>query len=462
MIMVMIARSHCCFFINIQQRKVEEIGSGADAIKRETNLSAKINLIDLAGSERAGKTGATGDRLKEGAAINQSLSALGQVINMLAEGKKGHIPYRNSKLTRVLQPALGGNARTVMIAAISPADYNYEETLSTLQYASRASQIKNETKRNEDVNDKVIRELREEVEMLREQMKLLQSKSGNGSSNFNKEEIMETISVLENTKKSQWDKVASLSKAYEEEREKNLSNENHIMASMQTVKEQSVVLIKQMQEVQEARSHLTLSFKTGKQEYLQSKSNLESGMKEYQKMASEKPTDDVKVKLKAKQLELQRSKADFLVKREKLNSLKTKLEDNQMEEKSLRAEIGAQQSLLQGDAKLRQAIQKEERQKLEVKIEEKKQSLMSKVLQLEEEVDRLELERIQDKVDKELLMEELKLMKKQEEDFVMKFKSYREQSEALVMDTMEKLQLEKQHLFGAYKQAASDVLQLLK
>ncbi|RYG56459.1 hypothetical protein EON66_02860, partial [archaeon] len=89
------------------------------------------------GSERASKTGATGDVLKQGAAINKSLSALGNVINALAEGKTGHIPYRDSKLTRLLQHSLGGNSLTVMIATISPADDNLEETLSTLQYANR-------------------------------------------------------------------------------------------------------------------------------------------------------------------------------------------------------------------------------------------------------------------------------------------------------------------------------------
>ena len=102
---------------------------------------SNINLVDLAGSERAESTGATGDRLKEGCAINQSLSALGNVISALAEksgGKKGvFIPYRSSKLTRLLQDALGGNSKTIMIAALSPADVNYDETLSTLKYADR-------------------------------------------------------------------------------------------------------------------------------------------------------------------------------------------------------------------------------------------------------------------------------------------------------------------------------------
>jgi hypothetical protein len=99
--------------------------------------------VDLAGSERQSKTKAEGQRLKEAVKINLSLSALGNVISALVDSKSGHIPYRDSKLTRLLQDSLGGNTKTVMIAALSPSDNNYEETLSTLRYASRAKSIKN-------------------------------------------------------------------------------------------------------------------------------------------------------------------------------------------------------------------------------------------------------------------------------------------------------------------------------
>jgi kinesin family protein 3/17 len=100
-----------------------------------------LNLVDLAGSERQRKTNAVGDRLREAIEINLSLSALGNVISALVDGKIKHIPYRDSKLTRILQDSLGGNTKTVMIAAVSPAAYNYEESLSTLRYASRAKFI---------------------------------------------------------------------------------------------------------------------------------------------------------------------------------------------------------------------------------------------------------------------------------------------------------------------------------
>ena len=116
------SRSHSCFTIKINQRKKEDMGNGQE---RTTKLASKLNLVDLAGSERADKTGASGTHLKEGAAINKSLSALGNVINALSKGGgSGHIPYRDSKLTRLLQESLGGNSKTVMIATISPGKYN--------------------------------------------------------------------------------------------------------------------------------------------------------------------------------------------------------------------------------------------------------------------------------------------------------------------------------------------------
>ena len=117
-------------------------------------MVAKFHFVDLAGSERAKRTGATGNTLKEGISINKGLLALGNVISALTEeGKKNnHVPYRDSKLTRILQDSLGGNSRTSMIACVSPAEINCEETLNTLKYASRARNIKNKPIVNRDPN----------------------------------------------------------------------------------------------------------------------------------------------------------------------------------------------------------------------------------------------------------------------------------------------------------------------
>lgn len=137
------SRSHSIFSITVEASEVLE--NGENRIR-----AGKLHLVDLAGSERQSKTGAAGERLKEATKINLSLSALGNVISALVDGKSSHIPYRDSKLTRLLQDSLGGNAKTLMVATMSPASYNYDETISTLRYANRAKNIKNKPKVNED------------------------------------------------------------------------------------------------------------------------------------------------------------------------------------------------------------------------------------------------------------------------------------------------------------------------
>uniref|UniRef100_A0A3B5MKU3 Uncharacterized protein n=1 Tax=Xiphophorus couchianus TaxID=32473 RepID=A0A3B5MKU3_9TELE len=144
-------------------------------IYRHGEKVSRLSLVDLAGSERAAKTGAAGERLKEGSNINKSLTTLGLVISALAEqgtakNKTKFVPYRDSVLTWLLKDCLGGNSRTAMVATVSPAADNYEETLSTLRYADRAKNIVNHAVVNEDPNARIIRELREEVEKLRVQL----------------------------------------------------------------------------------------------------------------------------------------------------------------------------------------------------------------------------------------------------------------------------------------------------
>ncbi len=158
------SRAHTVSCITFTQKFFGEDGTPLN--KRVSS----INLIDLAGSERAGSTGATGERLAEGANINKSLMILGKVISTLAQnatGKKLVVPYRESQLTFLLKPFLGGNAKTSMIAALSPANVNYDETLSTLRYAWQVKAIKNNAVINESPQDKLIRELKEEIERLR-------------------------------------------------------------------------------------------------------------------------------------------------------------------------------------------------------------------------------------------------------------------------------------------------------
>ena len=160
------SRSHSLFQITIERSEI-----GADG--KQHIRAGKLNMVDLAGSERIAKTGATGDRLKEATKINLSLSTLCHVISALIDPKATYVPYRDSKLTRLLQDSLGGNTKTLMISNVGPADYNYDETMNTLRYASRAKNIKNKPKINEDPKDALLREYQDEISKLREQLSLL-------------------------------------------------------------------------------------------------------------------------------------------------------------------------------------------------------------------------------------------------------------------------------------------------
>ena len=186
--------------------------------KLKSEKLSKINLVDLAGSERANSTGATGARLKEGCNINKSLLVLGNVINTLADkalGKKKDVlpPYRDSALTRILQNALGGNSKTVMICALSPASINYEETLSTLRYADRAKKIQNKAVVNESEHDKVVRLLREENNDLKKKIEELSKKLLGGTvQDEDKEAFKELKAQYDETQKL----CESMSKTFSE------------------------------------------------------------------------------------------------------------------------------------------------------------------------------------------------------------------------------------------------------
>ncbi|KAI3630768.1 hypothetical protein MIR68_012203 [Amoeboaphelidium protococcarum] len=172
------SRSHAIFSITLQQEFIPQSQSGDNVQQsddqsnllqdqqQKTRLSSKFHFVDLAGSERMKKTKATGDRAKEGIAINSGLLAMGKVIHALND-RSSHVPYRDSKLTRLLQDSLGGNSQTLMIACISPADSNFGETLNTLNYASRARNIKNRVMVNQDYQAMEVHQLRAEVARLK-------------------------------------------------------------------------------------------------------------------------------------------------------------------------------------------------------------------------------------------------------------------------------------------------------
>lgn len=186
------SRSHAIFTLYIQQQRQAkadnnpfhlELEEEASSENKKANgdietLTAKFHFVDLAGSERLKRTGATGDRAKEGISINCGLLALGNVISALGDTsrKASHVPYRDSKLTRLLQDSLGGNSRTLMIACVSPSDRDFMETLNTLKYANRARNIKNKVTANQDKTSRTIMILRQEIANL--QFELMEYKQG--------------------------------------------------------------------------------------------------------------------------------------------------------------------------------------------------------------------------------------------------------------------------------------------
>ncbi|KAJ8541120.1 hypothetical protein K7X08_001936 [Anisodus acutangulus] len=194
------SRSHAIFTITMEQMHKTGSNDGhSNECMTEEYLCAKLHLVDLAGSERAKRTGSDGLRFKEGIHINRGLLALGNVISALGDEKKRkegiHIPYRDSKLTRLLQDSLGGNSRTVMIACISPADINAEETLNTLKYANRARNIQNKPVVNRDPVSSEMLKMRQRLEYL--QAELCARGGGGGASSDEIQVLKDKISWLE-------------------------------------------------------------------------------------------------------------------------------------------------------------------------------------------------------------------------------------------------------------------------
>ncbi|XP_040162484.1 kinesin-like protein KIF21B isoform X5 [Anopheles arabiensis] len=175
------SRSHALFTILIRRQRVMTAEQCGNAEGDTETLTSKFHFVDLAGSERLKRTGATGERAREGISINCGLLALGNVISALGDKTKkvSHVPYRDSKLTRLLQDSLGGNSQTIMIACVSPSDRDFMETLNTLKYANRARNIKNKVQINQDQSSRTISLLRREIANL--QLEILEYKQGKRS-----------------------------------------------------------------------------------------------------------------------------------------------------------------------------------------------------------------------------------------------------------------------------------------
>lgn len=364
------SRSHSCFTITILQKTIVT----GDGTEQETLVKAKLNLVDLAGSERAAKTGAQGQTLKEGANINMSLMALGNVINALSDSKGGarkHIPYRDSKLTRLLQESLGGNAATVMVAAISPADDNYDETLSTLKYANRAKSIENKVLKNEDQQEKMISELRDQIERLKQQLS-----AGSGVDSAGMQETMQRLKDMEESQKNAWAEKEKLFLALEDERKRNLSSAMSSM--MNDVKEQKVLKMKAIKKLTLERDSLGKAQKTLVGERDAIKTEQESLQQEFRQL--QKAYDEANASDREEANKVSQDMASLLEaiekQRERFSAIKTQLKmykerlfeiDEELTQE--RAELVATSGLLEQNEQMRNKIQEEERVKAKAALD---------------------------------------------------------------------------------------------
>uniref|UniRef100_A0A8C1EQG3 Kinesin-like protein n=1 Tax=Cyprinus carpio carpio TaxID=630221 RepID=A0A8C1EQG3_CYPCA len=288
------SRSHAIFIITVECSQLGPDGQNHIRV-------GKLNLVDLAGSERQTKTGVQGERLKEATKINLSLSALGNVISALVDGRSSHVPYRDSKLTRLLQDSLGGNAKTIMVATLGPASYNYEETLTTLRYANRAKNIKNKPRVNEDPKDALLREFQEEIARLKAQLdkrgmltkRKRRSRRLRKTGEGGEEEVEEEEEDVEDDDEESMEKEAQeYMKEQQEklEREKEAIRDDHSLVAeeKQRLLEEKERMMRHLKKEQEATELLTAKFKAMESKLLVGGKNIIDHTNEQQKMLEHK------------------------------------------------------------------------------------------------------------------------------------------------------------------------------
>eukprot|EP00210_Caulerpa_lentillifera_P004169 g3975.t1 len=238
------SRSHSILSIVVECQQ----GANLEQTSKRIHIG-KLNLVDLAGSERQSKTESTGDRLKEGIKINLSLTALGNVISSLVDKRQTHVPYRDSKLTRLLQDSLGGNAKTVMIANIGPAEWNLEETMSTLRYAHRAKSIQNKPRINEDPKDAMLRQYQDEINRLKQLLKIKENEQKSENPLKDQDKIKEQEMVEEQNKS-----LAARAK-YESVLQKQEEDLKQYSEKLEEEKSQQELLMKRIQEMESKILH---------------------------------------------------------------------------------------------------------------------------------------------------------------------------------------------------------------
>nr|XP_015803105.2 kinesin-like protein KIF3C [Nothobranchius furzeri] len=276
------SRSHALFLITVECSQ-----PGPDG--RKHIRVGRLNLVDLAGSERQTKTGVQGDRLKEAAKINLSLSALGNVISALADGRSGHVPYRDSKLTRLLQDSLGGNAKTVMVATLGPASLHYDETLTTLRYANRAKNIQNQPRVNEDPKDALLREFQKEIARLRAQLnhrrwRSKQKKDQLEGEGWERDGDEETEGEEEEVEKEAEEYMKMEEQRLEKEKEAIREDQSMLAEEKQRLLGEKEKMMGDLRKQQEAAEQLTAKYKAMESKLLVGGKNIIDHTNEQQKM----------------------------------------------------------------------------------------------------------------------------------------------------------------------------------
>ena len=367
------SRSHSIFTVTVECAAV-----GADG-KAHIKVG-KLNMVDLAGSEKQSKTQSEGVRLEEAIKINLSLTTLCHVISSLVDSRSSYVPYRDSKLTRLLQDSLGGNTKTVMIANIGPSDYNQDETLATLRYASRAKHIQNKPRINEDPKDAMLREFQEEIQRLREQLEMAGGGRINPDGTPGPGGVVEVEKVVYEADKKQMKRL-----------EKKLEKEKLLIKTK--AEEQRQKIIEQKNIAEDERQELLEALKKKEQDQEKSKSKQMKLLKRLKNM-EEKVLQGNEVMNKAmkQEIELQKTKSDVEERRREQLRIKQELAEAEDQKINLQKEYKNQQEELVGKKEEYQKIWNkyrgalEEKNDLEIDIQRERESLMMRIRELTNDI----------------------------------------------------------------------------
>ena len=292
------SRSHSIFSLTVESSTLDEQGEAHYKV-------GKLNLVDLAGSERQSKTESTGERFIEATKINLSLTCLGSVINKLVSGKQQYIPYRDSKLTMLLQDSLGGNTKTVMIANVGPADYNYDETLNTLWYAQRAKKIKNKPRINEDPKDALLRQYQEEIELMKKKLLAM-----------GKADLVMQISGNSGVGRNIINEEKQIQKAIEDMENERRQFKAQSEAEINKIKEQK-------NKSEEEKKKLIEAIKKKNEENNNQKKEGEELLAKYKKIKGQMiKGDDTQKKVKEQEIEIKRQREELEIKKREEQRLK--------------------------------------------------------------------------------------------------------------------------------------------